>query len=72
MRRAAQDVTGTILEEMLRDAAQDMLNRAKVRIEASGGHFELFVKLSLKRRLSAIGTYFLIQNSLTTYQIIPL
>ena len=43
---AVKDVAGTIPEEMLRDAAQNVRKRAKACIEASGGHFKHFLKLS--------------------------
>ena len=46
LRRAVEDVTRTIPEEMLRDAAQNVRKRAKACIEAPGGHFKHFLKLS--------------------------
>ena len=46
LQRAVEDVAGTIPEEMLRDAAQNVRKRAKTCIEGSGGHFEHFLKLS--------------------------
>ena len=46
LQRAVEDVAGTIPEEMLRDAAQNVRKRAKACIEASGGHFKHFLKLS--------------------------
>ena len=43
---AVEDVAGATLEEILKDAAQNVRKLAKARNEASGGHDEHLVRLS--------------------------
>jgi len=54
LQKAVEGFAGTIPEEMQIDATQNVRNRAQACIKASCSQFELFVKLSKKRRLSAI------------------
>ena len=51
LQRAVEDVSATILMEMLRDAVQNLRKRAQTFLEASGGHFKYFSDISKKRRL---------------------
>ena len=44
LRAAVEDVASTVPEEMIRDAAQNFIKRCRACIEASGGHFEYFLK----------------------------
>ena len=44
LRAAVEDVAATVPEEMIRDAAQNVVKRCRACIEASGGHFEYFLK----------------------------
>ena len=44
LRAVVEDVASTVPEEMIRDAAKNVIKRCKACIEASGGHFEYFLK----------------------------
>ena len=44
LRAAVEDVAATVPEEMIRDAAQNVVKRCKACLKASGGHFEYFFK----------------------------
>ena len=44
LRAAVEDVARTVPEEMIRDAAKNVIKRCKACIAASGGHFEYFLK----------------------------
>ena len=54
LQRAVKDIANTVPAQMLRDAAQNVRQRAQACIDASGGLFRYFLISFQKRRLPSV------------------